>query len=124
MADNAALVRDYIETVWNQGRTAEGPRFLAADLAQHNPYVADGSASVMGFVQTLKALKPQAHFAIRRLAAEGDLVFVHSHLTTEPDDPGTVVVDVFRLADGLIVEHWDVAATLSAGPTASGRPVV
>jgi predicted SnoaL-like aldol condensation-catalyzing enzyme len=43
---------------------------------------------------------------------------------TGPDDLGSVVVDVFRLDDGPIVEHWDVATPLTAEAAASGRPLV
>jgi predicted SnoaL-like aldol condensation-catalyzing enzyme len=40
--------------------------------------------------------------------AEGDLVVLHSLLTTSPEDRGMAAVDIFRLEDGKIVEHWDV----------------
>ncbi len=42
------------------------------------------------------------------MVAEGDLVVVHSHLTFSPGDRGTAVMDIFRLENGKIVEHWDV----------------
>ena len=45
---------------------------------------------------------------IKRLVAEGDLVVTHSHLVREPGDRGQAVVDIFRLENGKIVEHWDV----------------
>lgn len=32
----------------------------------------------------------------------------HSHLAHEPGDRGQAVVDIFRLENGKIVEHWDV----------------
>ncbi len=42
-----------------------------------------------------------------RVIAEDDLVLLHSHAVLEP---GTrqMVVDIFRVRDGKIVEHWDV----------------
>ena len=42
------------------------------------------------------------------MVAEGDVVVAHSLLTVSDDDAGTVVVDIFRLEDHKIVEHWDV----------------
>jgi predicted SnoaL-like aldol condensation-catalyzing enzyme len=124
VSDNAATVREYLEVVWNQGRTDEAARYVAEDLAQHNPHLPDGRESLVGFIEGMRAQRPAARFDVRRLAADGDLVFVHSHFVAGPGEPGAAVVDVFRLADGRIVEHWDVATPLSSDATASGRPVI
>jgi predicted SnoaL-like aldol condensation-catalyzing enzyme len=35
-------------------------------------------------------------------------VVLHSHLILKPGDRGSAVVDIFRLENGKIVEHWDV----------------
>ena len=51
---------------------------------------------------------PELHLDIKRMIAEGDLVVTHSHLENYPDDRGTAVVDLFRVENGKIVEHWDV----------------
>ena len=42
------------------------------------------------------------------MISEGDLVVVHSKFTTGPDDRGQAIIDIFRIAGGKIVEHWDV----------------
>ena len=34
--------------------------------------------------------------------------------TCSPDDPGLVSLDMFRLEDGRIVEHWDVIQEVPA----------
>ncbi|GGV05787.1 hypothetical protein GCM10010495_17130 [Kitasatospora herbaricolor] len=118
-----ALVQDYLENFWNQGRTDLADRYLAADLQQHNPHLPDGRAPLAEFVAGLRGQLPELRFELRRLAAEGDLVFAHSHFTAAPGDPGRAVVDVFRIADGLIAEHWDLSEAVPES-TASGRPVV
>ena len=59
----------------------------------------------------------------RRIAADGDLVFAHSLFIAAPGEPGSVVVEVYRVVGGLVVEHWDVHADVPES-TASGRPVV
>ena len=117
------LIRDYVELVWNQGRTDLADRFVAEDLAQHNPGLADGRAALVAFIDGLRASLPAGRFEIRRLAQDGDLVFTHSHFTAEPGAAGTAVVDVYHIADGVIAEHWDVKEDVPAA-TASGRPTV
>ncbi|MFE0461773.1 ester cyclase [Kitasatospora sp. NPDC058965] len=120
---NTRLVLDYLDTVWNQGRTEEAGRFVAAELAQHNHGLADGRSALVELIGGLRSQFPELRFEVARTAAEGDLVFVHSLAVLTPGQPGTAVVDVFRIADGLIAEHWDVAAEVPE-TTASGRPVV
>jgi len=39
--------------------------------------------------------------------AEGDHVVIHSHGVREPGTPGRAIIDIFRLEQGKIVEHWD-----------------
>jgi predicted SnoaL-like aldol condensation-catalyzing enzyme len=45
----------------------------------------------------------------KRVIAEGDLVAVHSHYVDAPGERGRAVLDLFRVRDGKIVEHWDAA---------------
>ena len=41
--------------------------------------------------------------------ADGDYVILHVHAVREPGTLGRAIVDIFRLENGKIVEHWDVA---------------
>ncbi|MFD7735791.1 nuclear transport factor 2 family protein [Kitasatospora phosalacinea] len=120
---NKQLVTDYLENVWNQGKVDEAGRYLATGLVQHNPALPDGIAPLADFVSGLRTAVPGGRFAVRRIAADGDLVFAHSHFTAGEGDPGTAVVDVFRIEDDLIAEHWDVSAGVPE-TTVSGHPVV
>ncbi|MEV3984795.1 nuclear transport factor 2 family protein [Nonomuraea sp. NPDC049655] len=119
----AQLVRDYFEQIWNQGRTQLADRFLAADLIQHNPNLPDGRQALTEFIDGMRAQLPDARFEIRRMAVDGDLVFTHSLFTAQPGHSGIAVVDVFRITDGLIAEHWDLREDVPA-TTVSGHPIV
>ncbi|MFB9629474.1 nuclear transport factor 2 family protein [Nonomuraea helvata] len=119
----STLIRDYVELVWNQGRTDLAGRFLTEDLVQHNPNLPDGRKPLVDFIDGFRRQLPQARFEIRRLAAQDDLVFVHSLFTAEPGHRGVAVVDVFRLAGGLIAEHWDLREDVPE-TTVSGHAIV
>ena len=55
--------------------------------------------------------------------AEGDLVMVHGRYTGWGPKP-MVAVDIFRIADGRVVEQWDVMQEeVPASETASGNPM-
>ena len=74
---------------------------------QHNPGAADGPEAFVEFVSAFTDAHPGLNVEFRRLVAENDLVAVHSRLVREPNDRGLAVIDLFRLQDGKVVEHWD-----------------
>ena len=80
-----------------------GPRYI-----QHNPLAADGPEGLKKFLAFLREKFPQSHSEIKRVFAEGDFVILHVHSVWEPGTRGRAIVDVFRLENGKIVEHWDV----------------
>jgi predicted SnoaL-like aldol condensation-catalyzing enzyme len=83
-------------------------RYLSEDYVQHNPQVPDGREAFVQMVGGLLAQAPDAVFDVKRVIAEDDLVVLHTHLKVTPDENGQAVVDIFRVEDGKVVEHWDV----------------
>jgi pyruvate kinase len=111
LARNKENVAAFYELAFNQHKLEEAvAQYVAEPYIQHNPGVADGGkAFIDAFAPFLKE-HPQSHADIKRVVAEGDLVVVHVHSQTAPDDRGEAVIDIFRLDEnGKIVEHWDVA---------------
>jgi predicted SnoaL-like aldol condensation-catalyzing enzyme len=43
----------------------------------------------------------------KRVIAQGNLVAVYSHYIDTPGDRGRAVIDLFRVRDAKIVEHWN-----------------
>ncbi|HJY93134.1 MAG TPA: nuclear transport factor 2 family protein, partial [Candidatus Acidoferrum sp.] len=73
--------------------------------------------AIAKLIPTLTALKYEPGMAV----AEGDLVMVHGRYTGWGPKP-MVAVDIFRLKDGKVVEHWDVLQEeVPATETASGN---
>ncbi len=75
---------------------------------QHNPLVEDGFEGMGKFVDWIRANYPEARTELKRVFADGDFVILHSRWIRAPGARGDAVVDIFRLENGKIVEHWDV----------------
>jgi predicted SnoaL-like aldol condensation-catalyzing enzyme len=97
----------------NESKAEEGTaKFLTPDYIQHNPLIADGSASLGKYFAGVKTTHPNAHVVVHRIIAVGDYVFAHVNfvnlLTDDPNDAGVAGVDIYRMnANGKAVEHWD-----------------
>ena len=83
-------------------------KYLGPHYRQHNPGAADGPEPFIGTVKRFAQTYPDFRMEAKRIIAEGNYVVLHSHLILKPGDRGTAVVDIFRLENGKIVEHWDV----------------
>jgi predicted SnoaL-like aldol condensation-catalyzing enzyme len=79
-------------------------RLFSADYRQHNPLIPDGPAAIKAVMATLAA---DFRYEPGMVLADGDLVMVHGRYTGWGPKP-MVAVDIFRVADGRVAEHWDV----------------
>jgi predicted SnoaL-like aldol condensation-catalyzing enzyme len=93
--------------------------YLSPDYIQHTSLAAPGLEALKAFLAKVRVESPDAVQTIHRSMADGDLVMVHVHVLRWPDDPGLAVVDIFRCADGMIVEHWDVIQDVPTNPVNS-----
>ena len=92
-------------------------QYFGANYTQHNPVIPDGPLAIAKMIPTLTALTYEPGMAV----ADGDLVMVHGRYTGWGPKP-MVAVDIFRVNDGKVVEHWDVMQEeVSAADTASGH---
>jgi predicted SnoaL-like aldol condensation-catalyzing enzyme len=109
VAHNKAVIRDFYDLAFNQHRPQEAvARHVGAHYTQHNPQVGDGPQAFVDFVTDFARRHPALHAQFKRVIAEGEYVVLHAHVRVAADDPGMAAIDIFRLSDGKIVEHWDV----------------
>ena len=106
--DNKKIVVDFYEKALNQKDFAEASKYLGSRYIQHNQRAADGAQGLRNFIEFLREKYPGSHSEIKRVFADGDFVILHVHAVREPGTPGVAIVDIFRLKEGKIVEHWDV----------------
>ena len=111
--ENRKLVLDFYDLAFNQHKPTEAAlKYLSEEYIQHNPYVATGRKA---FIDAFAEENDTASFNMfKRTIAEGDLVVLHSHKKRDSKDIGVAGIDMFRIKDGKIVEHWDVNQKIPA----------
>ena len=116
-AANKALVMKAATELFADGDVSALDRYWTDSFIQHNPQVPDGTDGLRALVSTAKDLRYQAGLS----TADGDIVMVHGRYEGLGPKP-VVGVDIFRVEDGKIAEHWDVLQE-EVSPTASGHPM-
>ncbi len=106
---NRRLVANMYERVLKPLDSARVDEFFARDYVQHNPLAATGAQGLKDFLDWARARAPAAEHRVKRMFVDGDYVIAHVHVIINPGDLGNAVVDIFRVAQGRIAEHWDVA---------------
>lgn len=83
-------------------------QYLGDRYIQHNPIAADGPEGLKAFLDFAKDNLSTFKVEIKRAFADGDYVILHVHAKRDAEDRGSAVIDIFRLENGKVVEHWDV----------------
>jgi predicted SnoaL-like aldol condensation-catalyzing enzyme len=89
-------------------------RYVGKTYTQHTALAEDGVEGLRDYINFFLKTFPSAKGDIRRVIADGDMVAVHAHWTGLVSETGDVSVDIFRVEDGKLVEHWDVLAPVPA----------
>ena len=100
----------------NQKDFDAASKYLGTRYTQHNPGAADGPDGLKGFIAFLKDKFPNNRSEIKRIFADGDYVIVHVHAVREPGTRGNAIIDIFKLENGKVVEHWDVVQPIPEKP--------
>ncbi|WP_129792929.1 nuclear transport factor 2 family protein [Sphingosinicella sp. CPCC 101087] len=106
---NREIVERFVDLLYRQGRVREAfETYVHEDYIQHNPLAADGRAAAIAALEPYFASQPEAVREVHRIIVDGDLAAVHVRARQNPQDRGVAIVDIVRLDNGKIVEHWDV----------------
>lgn len=121
---NKKLVEEFCRVVFVGHDLTDLDRYMKDDYIQHNPDVPQGKAGFREFFEATFKAMPDFRYVLKNIVAQGDMVWIYSATTgTHTGEwlglPPTGnrlsfdVVDMFRVADGKLAEHWDVADTLT-----------
>jgi predicted SnoaL-like aldol condensation-catalyzing enzyme len=104
---NKKNVVEFYKAMINQKDFEAASKYVGSRYVQHNPMGADHLEGIKNFIQFLREKMPDAHWELKRVFADGDYVITHGHTVSKPGDRGMAAMDIFRLEEGKIVEHWD-----------------
>ena len=117
---NKAIARRWSEELWSRGNLAVADEIIAPDYERHDPgdpFAAKGPDDVKRIVTMLRSMLPDFHIKVESIIAEGDFV-VSRYTATATDTVGymgmpatgkairTQAIQIFRFANGKIVESW------------------
>lgn len=112
---NKKVVKAFYKMAFKDHKPAEAMKlYVGEKYIQHNPNVGAGKKPFIDYFSNFFPKNPEASSEIKRVIAEGDLVVLHVHSKLTKDDTGRAVVDIFRVENGKIVEHWDVSQEIPA----------
>jgi len=120
---NKATITAFVEDVLVGGNTSNFDSFFAPETdssisyIQHNPDFPNGTSAIKGFVQQLEANGQSFYSSLEFVYGEGNFVLTMSQgddadFDGVNDPQATAYFDLFRVENGLIVEHWDVIQTI------------
>lgn len=101
---NKAIVLDAMTSLFQRHDASAVERLYSDDYLQHNPNIPRGRDALKTIVENVSE---SVYYEPGLIIAEGDLVAIHGRIRGWADQP-QVVVDIFRVEDGKLVEHWDV----------------
>jgi predicted SnoaL-like aldol condensation-catalyzing enzyme len=107
---NLQAVLDFYEVVINGRQYDRAAEFLDEGYIQHKPEVETGPEGVLDFVRWVYSQSPDHKARIVRSFVDGDYVILHVHIMNGVEAENIAVMDIFRVKDGKLMEHWDVAA--------------
>jgi predicted SnoaL-like aldol condensation-catalyzing enzyme len=103
-AANRALVLEAMTTLFQRKDPLAVERLYAPDYIQHNPGIAQGRGALAKLVAQLP---PGVFYEPGLIIAEGAYVAIHGRIKGWAPNP-QVVIDIFRVENGKLAEHWDV----------------
>ncbi len=124
-AENKEVVSRFYNDVFINHDMSRIDEYMREDYIQHNADCPQGKAGFLEFFDVIFNAVPDFRYKLHKMVAEGDLVLAYSNTSGthtggewigQPASGAKLcfdVIDVFRLEDGKIAEHWDVADTFT-----------
>jgi predicted SnoaL-like aldol condensation-catalyzing enzyme len=119
---NKSIVLEAFETLFTKRDYRRASSFWSPDYIQHSAHIPPGRDGLFALVESVP---PTLRYENQLIVAEGDFVMLHGRFSgLGPGLPNWIVVDIVRMKDGVLVEHWDVIQDeATRAQSKSGNPM-
>ena len=118
---NKAFVLEAFETLFNKRDYVAAERYWSPSYIQHSAHIPPGRE---GLFELVKAAPDTLRYENGLTIANGDYVLLHGRFSGIGQPANWIVVDIVRLEDGQLAEHWDVIQDeASKDSSKSGLPM-
>jgi predicted SnoaL-like aldol condensation-catalyzing enzyme len=102
---NKALVLDAFDTLFNKRDYEAAERYWSPNYIQHSAHIEPGCE---GLFNLIKGIPATLKYEAGTIVADGDFVIVHGRFSGFGAPTNWIAVDIVRIENGILVEHWDV----------------
>ena len=102
---NKALVLQAFDTLFNKRDYKAAERFWSPNYIQHSAHIPPGRE---GLFNLIKSAPPALRYEHHVILADKEFVIVHGRFSGLGPPRSWIAADIVRIADGVLVEHWDV----------------
>ena len=105
---NKEVVQNFYREFFNEHIVESADKYVREDYIQHNPGVGQGREALKNAFAEKFIQIPTFHLNISMMIEEDDMVAVYLKNVDPQGNTICRVVDIYRLQDGKLAEHWDV----------------
>ena len=118
---NKAFVLEAFETLFNKKDIVAAEKFWSPNYIQHSAHIPPGRNGLFGLVKNTPS---EMKYENSLIMAEGDMLMLHGRFSGIGLPADWIVVDIVRIENGLLAEHWDVIQDeVTREKSASGLPM-
>src|SRR5882672_3993086 len=118
---NKALVLNAFDTLFNKRNYSAAQEFWSPNYIQHSAHIPPGRDGLFGLI---KRVPPEMKYENSLIMAEGDMLMLHGRFSGLGLPANWIAVDIVRIENGLLAEHWDVIEDeATREKSASGLPM-
>jgi predicted SnoaL-like aldol condensation-catalyzing enzyme len=118
---NKAFVLEAFDTLFNKRDYVGAERFWSPNYVQHSAHIPPGRE---GLFSLIKSLPPTLKYENGLILAEGNVLMLHGRFSGIGQPANWITLDIVRIEDGRLAEHWDVIEDEATRETsASGLPM-
>jgi predicted SnoaL-like aldol condensation-catalyzing enzyme len=118
---NKRLVLEAFDTLFNKRDYNAAVRFWSPNYIQHSAHIPPGRE---GLFKLIRSVPTTLRYEARLILANDEFVIVHGRFSGNGRPRNWIAADIVRIADGVLVEHWDVLQDeATREESQSGRPM-